>query len=418
MGSLLYNFLVWGFIGLAKFTALFNAKARAFVNGRKDLFSKLIENFEGVSEKLIWFHCASLGEFEQGRPILERLKADFPRHKILLTFFSPSGYEVRKNYPAADFVFYLPYDLPGNAHRFISITKPALAIFIKYEFWPNYFSELKRQNVPIISVSSIFREEQIFFKFYGGFMRKSLQSVNHFFVQNQNSAILLSSLGLTNISISGDTRFDRVFQITQNLQENFIAKKFKADQPCWVVGSCWPADMEMLTNFINVNRGKLKFILAPHEISQEFTDKIIASLEVKSVLYSQTNADFANASVLIIDNVGLLSQLYRYGDFAYVGGGFGKGLHNILEAACYGIPIFFGNGNYQKFQEAVDLIAQGGAFAVSGFEDLKSNYDSLAGEAGNYVAACNASRNYVSMKLGAAEIILAYCKKLLMQHEG
>lgn len=410
---MLYNLFVLMFIGLARLTALFNGKVRLFVNGRKGLLLRLKEAFKENSKPVIWVHCSSLGEFEQGRPVIEALKPQFPDHKILITFFSPSGFVVRKNYAQADYVFYLPYDKPSHARQFVAITKPVLAIFIKYEFWPNLFDELKKQRIPILSVSSIFRNSQAIFKFYGSRLRKTLQAVDRFFVQNQKSVNLLKSIGLTNVTLSGDTRFDRVYQIIQGKQENITARKFKANQPCWVAGSCWPEDMEVLTHFINMNGGKLKFIIAPHEIKETFINEIVESLEVKTVRYSQIDADWENASVLIIDNVGLLSQLYRYGEFAFVGGGFGKGLHNILEAACYGIPVFFGDKNFERFQEAVDLIAQGGAFAVSDFVTLKSDYEKLAGDPENYQVACNASKNYVEINLGATQKIVSFCKKIL-----
>lgn len=407
--------MMWCLVGLAKLTALFNDKARAFVNGRKDLFPRMIAAFRDQQEKVIWFHCASLGEFEQGRPVIERLKSSLPDHKILLTFFSPSGYEVRKNYLEADYIFYLPYDLPWHAQQFISIAKPALAIFIKYEFWPNIYFELEKRHIPIISVSSIFRGDHIFFKTYGGFMRKVLRAVHYFFVQDQKSVGLLKSIGLINISVSGDTRFDRVFQITLDQQEIMVAKKFKGTQACWVAGSCWPEDMAILAPFINSYKGKLKFIIAPHEISETFVSGIVKSLEVKSVRYSQANLDLEDTSVLIIDNIGLLSKLYGYGEYAYVGGAYGKGLHNILEAACYGIPVFFGNKNYRKYGEAVDLIDQGGAYAVAGVDDLKSFYENLASSPENYSKACIASKDYVKTNLGATEKIVAYIKNILNQ---
>ena len=413
MGTLAYHIFLLIYIGAAKVFALFNRKARSFINGRKHLLQKVKETFEFLNERVIWFHCASLGEFEQGRPVLERLRRDFPDHKFLLTFFSPSGYEVRKNYAGADYVFYLPFDFPSQARQFVAAVKPVLAVFIKYEFWPNFFFELHKKQVPIISVSSIFRRGQIFFSFFGGHARDTLRTVDYFFVQNQRSVDLLNSIGRKNVLISGDTRFDRVFQITQERQDIATAKRFKTNQQCWVIGSCWPEDMEVLAHFINANQGKLKFIIAPHEISESFILEIIQSLEVKSIRYSKAGADLENASVMIVDNVGLLSRLYRYGEFAYVGGGFGKGLHNILEAACYGIPVFFGNKNYEKSQEAIDLVAQGGAFAVSGFVDLKSQYEMLAGLPENYQVACNASRNYVEINLGATEKIVSYCEKLL-----
>jgi 3-deoxy-D-manno-octulosonic-acid transferase len=413
LAGLIYNFSIRCFIALVKLASLFNGKARAFADGRSELFQRLEETFSGRTDRTVWIHCASLGEFEQGRPIMESLRSDFPNHKILLTFFSPSGYEVRKNYPGADYVFYFPFDLPKSAKRFINIAKPAAAIFIKYEFWANFYFELRKQNIPIISVSSIFREDQIFFKSYGGFMRSVLQTIGHFFVQNQESARLLEKIGQRNVTVSGDTRFDRVYQITQNQTENTVAKKFKDSKPCWVVGSCWPADMDLLVPFINASKGKQKFILAPHEISEGFLQSIIDSLDLKSVRYSQPGADVAGADVLIVDNVGLLSQLYRYGEYAFVGGGFSKGLHNILEPACFGIPVFFGNKNYKKFREAVGLIQKGGAFAVANIEDLNSIFKRLSSDTENYSKACQASQQYVEENRGATEKIMAYLGRIL-----
>jgi 3-deoxy-D-manno-octulosonic-acid transferase len=410
---MLYNVLVSVLIGLARFFALFNGKTRLFVSGRRGLLKKIKETFKENTKPVIWIHCSSLGEFEQGRPVVEALKPQFPNHKILITFFSPSGYEVRKNYAQADYIFYLPYDRPADARQFVTAVKPVLAIFIKYEFWPNLFRELKKQEVPILSVSAIFRNSQAIFKFYGSRLREALRAVDHFFVQNQISVDLLKGIGLTNVTVSGDTRFDRVYQITQGKQENLIARKFKSNQPCWVVGSCWPEDLEVLKHFINMNEDRLKFIIAPHEINETFIQDIMESVEVKAVRYSQGDADWEDASVLIVDNVGLLSQLYQYGEYAFVGGAFGKGLHNILEAACYGIPVFFGDKNYDRFQEAVDLIDQGGAFAVSDFVSLKSNYEKLAGDPQDYTVACNASRNYVEINLGATRKIISYCEKIL-----
>jgi 3-deoxy-D-manno-octulosonic-acid transferase len=413
----LYGFLIICFIGLAKFVALFNKKARAFVNGRKKLFPSLRKNLSGNSAPVIWIHCASLGEFEQGRPVLEKLRIELPAYKIMLTFFSPSGYEVRKNYPKADWVFYLPYDLTKYARRWVSVVKPVMAIFIKYEFWPNMFFELHNKKIPTVSVSSIFRPDQIFFKGYGSMMRSALHTVEHFFVQHDRSARLLASIGLQNVTVSGDTRFDRVYQLTQSTDGIEIAEKFKANQKCFVVGSCWPEDLEALAHFINVEKDKLKFIIAPHEISEDFIEEITRALEVTCVRYSHAESDWENAHVLLIDNIGMLSRLYRYGEFAYVGGSFGKGLHNILEAACYGIPVFFGNKKYDRFQEAVDLIDQGGAFAVSGFVELKEQYETLSNLPENYLVACNASKNYVEINLGATNKIVKHCLKIL-KHEG
>jgi 3-deoxy-D-manno-octulosonic-acid transferase len=415
---MLYNLLVLLIIGLGRLAALFNNKARLLVNGRKGLLTKVRQALQGKQEKRIWFHCASLGEFEQGRPLMEALKQSQPNYKIFLTFFSPSGYEVRKNYAGADYVFYLPYDLPGRCRAFVSLVKPVLAVFIKYEFWPNLFDEMAKQKVPVISASSIFRSDQIYFSSYGKRQRETLKSVRHFFVQNQESVGLLKKIGITNVSISGDTRFDRVYQIFQGNQENMIAKKFKNDQQVWVIGSCWPEDWAILSHFINMNLGKLKFIIAPHEISENFITDIVSSIEGKAARYSKAEDGLENFDALVIDNIGLLSTLYRYGEFAYVGGGFGKGLHNILEAACFGIPVFFGNKNYEKFREAINLIDQGGAFAIADFVELKKNYEMLAGDPENYMVASNASRNFVEMNLGATQKIISYCEKLLKENEG
>lgn len=411
---MLYNLVALSFVVLIKLAAWFNKKARSFVKGRQNLLVRIEETIQSNAGKTVWIHCASLGEFEQGRPVIESFKKNRPECKILLTFFSPSGYEVRKNYAAADYIFYLPYDLPSHCRRFVRLVKPSIAIIIKYEFWPNLIKELSRQNIPIISVSSIFRESQPYFKFYGGWYRQTLKQVDHFFVQNAKSVALLKTIGLRNVTLAGDTRFDRVYGITQSGQENSIAKRFKNDKSCWVIGSCWPEDFEILSHFINEDNGNSKFIIAPHEMEEGFIDDIIKSLIVKAVRYSQSDARFEDYSVLVIDNIGMLSFLYRYGEFAYVGGGLGKGLHNILEAACFGVPIFFGNKNYQKFQEAVDLIDQGGGFAVGDFVELKSCYERVS-EPGNYQVACNASKNYVEMNLGATRKVMDYCLPLLAQ---
>lgn len=412
-----YNLVALSFVGLVKLASLFDKKANLFVNGRKNLIARLKKAFEGNTSNVVWVHCASLGEFEQGRPVMEALKNKIPSVKILLTFFSPSGYEVRKNYKQADYVFYLPYDLKSDCRKFVETVKPSLAIIIKYEFWPNLFKALERKHIPIISVSSIFRKNQGYFKFYGKAYRKTLNRVDHFFVQNTRSIALLKTIGLKNTTLSGDTRFDRVYAITQADFENRIVEKFKNGKECWVIGSCWPEDFEILSHFINEDNGKSKFIIAPHEIEDSFIEDMIRSLAVKSVRYSQSDSKFEEYSVLIIDNIGMLSMLYRYGEFAYVGGGLGKGLHNILEAACYGVPVFFGNKNYEKFQEAIDLIDQGGGFAVGDFVDLKVNYEMLS-QKENYMVACNASKNYVQMNLGATEKIITYCLPLLESHEG
>lgn len=394
--------------------ALFHGKARLFVMGRKGIFSALRAGFSQRKEgKLVWVHCASLGEFEQGRPLIESLKVNSPDVKILLTFFSPSGYEVQKKYPAADYIFYLPWDTPRQARQFVEITKPDLAIFIKYEFWFHYTRCLKKSGATVISASCILRPDQIFFKPYGGLFRSLLQDFNFFFSQNTETKSLLASVGIQNCKVAGDTRFDRVMEIIRNGKEIEEARKFKNDQKLFVIGSCWPEDLEALAPFIHENSRALKFIIAPHEISESFIREIEKSLQVKSARFSQQKRDLEDYAVLIIDNIGMLSRLYRYGEFAFVGGAFGKGLHNILEAACYGIPIFFGNRNYQKYNEANDLIMRGGAFEVSGYAELKAKYELMIDRPENFLLACEVTRTYVEENLGATKKIMDYCIPIL-----
>lgn len=395
------------------FAALFNPKAKAFVSGRKGLFQKLNKDFENNSSPVAWFHCASLGEFEQGRPIIEQFKREFPSYKILLTFFSPSGYEVRKNYQQADFVYYLPWDSPRNAKRFVAITKPSIAFFIKYEFWFNYTSQLSAHHIPLLSVSSIFRKEQIFFKFYGSKFRSMLGFFNHFFVQNDESRDLLQTIGVNSVTVAGDTRFDRVFEATKRAKEIPLVKLFKGSETTFVVGSCWPEDLALLVPQVDNNVGKLKFIIAPHEIKESFLSEIETSFGARTIRYSKATGNVSEYDVLLIDNIGMLSSLYQYGEFAYVGGAFGKGLHNILEAACYGIPVFFGNKNYQKFQEANELIMRGGAFEVNDYADFKTKYESLMTMPENYLLAVEVTKSYVAENIGATQKVINYCHTLL-----
>ncbi len=395
--------------------AWFNPKAKAFVEGRKHQIAKLTKTFfNEPAGKWVWIHCASLGEFEQGRPVIEALKLWDPSVRILLTFFSPSGYEVRKDYNLADAVFYLPWDTQKNAKWFAEKINPSLVIFVKYEFWYHYSSELHKKSIPLISISSIFRPDQIFFKSYGSLFRKMLGYFNHFFVQNKESVRLLQSIGFKNVSLCGDTRFDRVNQIIQQAEEIPVARLFKDGQKLMVIGSAWPEDMDVLFPFINENKNNLKFIIAPHEISEEFITSIEKSIEGKSVRFSKANGvALQEASVLIIDNIGMLSRLYRYGEFAFVGGAYKDGLHNILEAACYGIPIFFGNKRYQKYQEAVDLVLRGGAFEVGDFTELKSKYELMISHPETFLLACEVTKQYVLENLGATSRIVDYSKKFL-----
>ncbi len=411
--SFLYNIG----IHLASFVffiaSFFNAKAKQFVKGRKNILKKIQHEITGDAP-LIWIHSASLGEFEQGRPIIEKLKKEFPNHKILLTFFSPSGYEVQKNYSQADYIYYLPWDTPSNAKRFVSHVKPVVAIFIKYEFWHNYCQELRAISTPIISISSIFRPDQLFFKSYGQFYRNILYTFSYFFVQNDASVKLLHQLNISNCTRAGDTRFDRVHEIVKQGENIPLAEKFKSGQKLLVVGSCWDEDLDVLAPFINEHSNQLKVIIAPHEITDDFIEKIETSLLVKSIRFSKaiSVSDFDEYQVLIIDNIGMLSRLYRYGEFAFVGGAYGKGLHNILEAACYGVPIFFGDKNYQKYEEANELIMRGGAFEVSDYTDLRSKYE-MINIPENFMLACDVTKFYVEENLGATERIMDYLNTIL-----
>lgn len=413
-GLLLYRFSLWIFAVGAKVAALFNPKAKLFVQGRKAIFKTIAQGIsQNPSAKRIWFHCASLGEFEQGRPVIEKIKADFPGYDIFLTFYSPSGYEVRKNYPLAEFVSYLPLDSSENAKRFLDIVKPDLAFFVKYEFWHYYLAEMKKRHIPVLSISAIFRPDQLFFKPYGSFYRQMLRCFDHIFVQNQVSKELLAKIGITQVSLSGDTRFDRVASLVSQRTETPLAAKFQNGQPTLVIGSSWPEDMDVLMPFINKNSYNLKFIIAPHEISEENIQAIESATSLACIRYSQAQLSEADQyKVLIIDNIGLLSSLYAYGDYAYIGGAFGKGLHNILEAATYGVPIIFGSKSYGKFQEAKDLIALGGAFAIQNQDELSKVFQKLS-QFSARTAAGQINQTYVESNTGATDKIMAYCQPIL-----
>lgn len=394
----------------------FYPKAAAFRQGRQEQAPILRNTFplpKGIT--LVWFHCASLGEFEQGRPVIEALKARRPDVRILLTFFSPSGYLVRKNYEHADYVFYLPWDTEANARWFAENIRPALAVFVKYEFWYHYSQALKQKNIPLISISAIFRPDQVYFRAHGALFRTILKNFTHFFVQNEASAFLLKSMGITVATVAGDTRFDRVSQIVRLAEENAIARTFKGDKKIMVIGSAWPEDMAVLIPFMNAHRDVMKFIVAPHEIDEAFIASITKAMDGNTIRYTQANYTPAETSdVLIVDRIGLLSSLYRYGEFAFIGGGYKQGLHNILEAACYGIPVFFGNrAPYDKYQEAVDLVARGGAFAVRDVGELTAIFHKLTTNPEPYQKAVKVTRDYVHNNLGATTIITDYLTKTL-----
>lgn len=404
--KLLYNIamlIYQSFIWLAsKFN---NNKATLFLSGRENVFA-LLEQKRLSGEHYVWFHAASLGEFEQGRPIMESLKNSHPEFKILLTFFSPSGYEVRKDYQGADIICYLPMDMSWNVKRFLDIVQPDCAIFIKYEFWMNYLLELKKRQIKTYIVSAIFRESQLFFRSYGGFYRRLLKSFTHLFVQNDESVRLLHSIGFDNVTKVGDTRFDRVADIAAKSKDLPIVQAFKSDTKVLIAGSSWPNDENILLPYFNQNF-PLKLIIAPHEIDEEHLQSIISQLKRPYIRYSQaTIENVKEADCLIIDCFGLLSSIYRYGEIAYIGGGFGVGIHNILEAAVYGIPVIFGP-NYKKFQEAVDLIELGGTFSIAdytGFSRLMS--DLLVDNSSLYASSAAVSNDYSQRNRGATIKVL------------
>jgi len=395
----LYNFSIFIYGLLIKLIALFNAKAKLFVNGRKRIF-ELIASKINENDNPVWFHFASLGEFEQGRPVLEKIKSIRPKEKIIVTFFSPSGYEIRKNYALADGIFYLPLDTSNNAKKFIALAKPKMAIFTKYEFWPNHFRALNSNNIPLYIISGIFRPNQIFFKWHGGFYRNVLKCVNHFFVQNEESLRLLKSIGINNVDISGDTRFDRVYENAQQPKELSIIEKFCEGSNVLIAGSTWPDDEKLLVE-LAAKYPDGKIVIAPHEIHEAHID-FITALFPNSVKFSDLETQNANrqTQTLIINNIGMLSSLYQYGKIAYIGGGFGVGIHNTLEAAAFGLPVIFGP-NYDKFQEAKDLINIGAAKSISNAEELILAFEYFNQNENGAIA-----RAYVAEKKGATERIL------------
>jgi len=389
--GVLYNISTYLFLIAIHFATLFNAKARLWVKGRKSIFKKLEQTLSNT-ENIVWFHCASLGEFEQGKPIIKAYKQKHPTHKILLTFFSPSGYEIRKNTPLADFIFYLPSDTKANAKRFIQLVNPIKVIFIKYEFWFNYMAECKKQNIPFYSVSSIFRKEQAFFKYK--WFTKQLSNVTHFFVQNKISADLLKSIGFSNTTISGDSRFDSVLETTKNPKQFPLIEDFCKCKPTIICGSTWPKDEILLAQYIKENP-QYNYIIAPHELHH------ISKLQkqTNALLFSKsTEQNIFTSNVLIIDSIGILSHIYSYGSIAYIGGGFGSGIHNILEAITFGLPVVFGP-NYKKFNEAKGLINIKSAVSVKDYSQLKKAFSTFT-KFDNSIAT-----NYIKENSGATDII-------------
>lgn len=398
---LIYNTGIRIYYLLVYIVSLFNKKAALWIGGRKQQIIK-----PEVSS--IWFHFASLGEFEQGRPVLEQMRALYPAHKIVITFFSPSGYEIRKNTPLADAVYYLPLDTATNARKFIRLINPQMAVFTKYEYWYHFFDVLKSREIPLYIISGIFRPGQVFFKWYGGLHRKMLTCVTYFFVQDERSVELLLSVNITNAAISGDTRFDRVWTNAQQPKNISVIEEFKNGQKLFIAGSTWPADEALLVQLVALYP-TWKFIFAPHEIGE---DKITGLLKLlpstKTIKYSQLSNNQSTAishQSLVIDNIGMLSALYQYADIAYIGGGFGAGIHNTLEAAAFGLPVIFGR-EYARFKEACDLIAIGAGYSITNETELKNLAGSLMNDAEALTNAGERAKTYVQQNIGATQKIL------------
>lgn len=402
----LYQIIILFVAQLLKLVALLNPKIKLFVEGRKVVFQTLQESIT-PSDKTIWFHAASLGEYEQGLPIMEAVKKIYPSHKIILTFFSPSGFEVKKNNTVADVTVYLPLDTISNAKQFLDLVHPEKVFFIKYEFWPNYLKELKNQNIKTYLISGIFRENQAFFKWYGGFYRNALQAFDYFFVQNDSSKKLIQRLGFDNVMISGDTRFDRVMNILERDNSlDFMDEFCTTNSKIIVIGSSWPKDEELLISYINQADATVKFVIAPHNIK---TDQIItlkSQLRKKTILFSEKDSDdVSNYAVFIIDTIGILTKIYSYADIAYVGGGFGNpGVHNVLEPATFGVPIVLGP-NYEHFAEATALVGLGGCISIKDFNSLAATFNLLLQNEDERFEKGHICSTFVQMNTGATEKI-------------
>lgn len=388
-----------------RIAAFFKPKAKLWIDGRKNVFKDLQESIY-VNDKIIWFHCASLGEFEQGRPVIEALRERYPHFKILISFFSPSGFEVRKNYNGADFICYLPLDTRKNAKQFVKIVNPVMAFFVKYEFWPNYLDALHKQGVKTYVFSAIFRKDQIFFKKTGAWMRSHLRKINHLFVQDQQSVDLLKSIGIDQCSISGDTRFDSVWNTALFVQKNKAIENFKGTSKLLVVGSSWPEDEAVIADVMARKNEGLKFIIAPHEIHEDRIKAFIDSSSLKGICYSQIGEkDLSEFDFLMIDSIGMLREVYAYGDIAFIGGGFGKGIHNTLEPAVFAMPICFGP-KFGKFREARALIDLKAAHSVETSGELITIVESYLSDNALLEKDAKAAADYVKNNKGATAQIL------------
>ncbi|HKK77999.1 MAG TPA: glycosyltransferase N-terminal domain-containing protein [Phaeodactylibacter sp.] len=407
----LYTLGIYLFGFAMRVAALFHPKARAWIEGRRG-WKRKHKSAPSASTPLLWIHCASLGEFEQGRPVIEGLKAQLPQLRVLLTFFSPSGYEVRNNYAQADYVHYLPLDTPGNAGAFLDIWQPDIAVFVKYEFWYNHLQALQRRQIPVLLIAGLFRHGQLFFRPYGKPFRRILRGFDHLFVQNEASAQLLSAYGLEQHTAAGDTRIDRVWQIAQSAPKNPVVEAFVQQHPVLVIGSSWPEDERHLLPFVNENLpADWKVILAPHQIGESHLRDIEAGLQRPCLRYSEAASSGLGekAQVLIIDNIGMLSGLYQYGKIAYIGGAFGSGLHNTLEPIAFGLPVLFGP-KYGNFEEARYLVETGGGFVVSDTAAIHQHFQQLLAPAA-YAQAAQAARQYIEQNQGASQVAIASIMK-------
>ncbi len=409
--SLLYTLAIRVFGLLVRVAALFKRSPKLWVSGRRGWYRRLKADIGGA-KNLVWFHAASLGEFEQGRPIIERVRAEYPDHPILLTFFSPSGYEVRKDFDKVDHVHYLPLDTPRNARKFLNVTRPKLAVFIRYEYWYNFLWAMFRRDIPVVIASAIFRKDQLFFKPYGSWSRKALRRISRFFVQNEESLELLESIGVANKELSGDTRFDRVWEAAKEKMEFPLVERFLAGRMCLMAGSTWPFDDELIKEIVPLFPD-LKFVVVPHHVDAANVRRISTLFEGDAALYTRgEDQDLEACRVLVVDTIGILTYLYRLADLVYVGDGFGAGIHSIMEPAAFGMPIFFGP-NYHRFQEAVDLVERGGAFAVNDRQGLVEGIRRFVDDEPGRQAVGRLCREYVEEKRGATDRVMTGLREFL-----
>ena len=401
---MIYNLAMYILELGVKLAALFSDNPAKMVKGYREVFDLLQRKIDRNAQ-YIWFHAASLGEFEQGRPLIERIRKEYPQYKILQTFFSPSGYEVRKNYDGADIVCYLPIDTPSNVKKFIDLVNPCMVFFVKYEFWQNYLNTLYKKGIPVYSVSSIFRSNQIFFRWYGKGYQQVLKTFAHLFVQNEESKQLLAGIGVNNTTVVGDTRFDRVLDICSAAKQLPLVQKFKGDVLTFVAGSSWGPDEDIFIKYFNAHP-EMKLIIAPHVVNDSHLKEIESKLQRSSIRYTKaTEENVQQADCLMIDCYGLLSSIYRYGEISYIGGGFGVGIHNVLEAAVYGIPVIFGPNN-KKFREAQHLLANKGGFEINSYEDFEQLMNKFLTDEAYLKQSGKAAGDYVKGNAGAMEKIM------------